>query len=89
MMWDDDNKKIATAILSKRKPNGDRISAAPMKSEVMKTEDGEMDGRHLAAQDMIAAFHEKSPMKLHEAMQSYLTLHNSMPEESGEPDSES
>lgn len=81
MMFDDDNKKIATAILSKRKPDGDRISQSPMKSEVIKDEDGVPDGRHLAAQDMIAAFHEKSAERLNQALQSWSAIHNSKSED--------
>lgn len=77
MMWDDDNKKTALTILSKRKPDGERVSAAPMRAEVVKDEDGIPDGRHLAAQDMMAAFHEKSPQKLSEAMANWMDIHNS------------
>ena len=80
-MFDDDNKRIATAILSKRKPSGERISMAPMKTEVVKTEDGEPDGRHLAAQDMMSAIHEKSPQKFSEALKNFIAIHHSMSDE--------
>lgn len=76
MFWDE--KKNITTIMSKRKPDGEKISAAPMKVEVVKDEDGKVDGRHEAAQDILAAIHEKSADKLNQALQNHYDLHASL-----------
>lgn len=46
-----------------------------MKEEVLKSEEGEPDPRHMAAQDVLAAMHEKSPEKLMNAMGAFHDLH--------------
>jgi len=76
-MYFDDKKQQMTTIMSKRTPKGDKVSEAPMKSEVVKHEDGQVDGRHVAAQDIIAALHEKSPEKLMHALANFHDLHSS------------
>lgn len=70
-------------MMAKRGPKGGEMLSgpAPMKSEVMKDEEGMPDGRHAAAQDMIAAFHEKSPEKLVQAMANFHDIHSSMAKE--------
>lgn len=83
MIYPDDKQHIMT-IIAKRDANGKR-SAAPMKQEIVKDEDGEMDGRHAAAQDVIAAMHEKSPEKLMQALSNFVDMHHAM---SAEPEVE-
>ena len=84
MFGHEDKKKIATIMLGKRNAKGERTAEpTEMKPEITKMEDGEMDGRHSAAQDMIAAFHEKSPEKLSQAMKNFIDIHSAS-EESGE-----
>lgn len=81
MFFGDDKNKITTVILSKRGKDGGRVAGpAPMKPEISKEEDGSMDGRHPAAEDIIAAFHEKSPQKMMEAMSNFIDIHNSRSE---------
>lgn len=76
-MFIDDHKKAAMTILSKRKKSGERaMEPTPMKAEEVKTEDGQLDGRHIAAQDMIAAHHEGSAQKLAEAMSAFIDMHH-------------
>lgn len=72
-----EHKRAIMTIMAKRKPGGgERIAGpAPMKEEVVKSEDGEIDGRHLAAQDIMAAMHEKSPEKLMNALSAFHDLH--------------
>jgi hypothetical protein len=70
-----DKKRAMTTIMSKRNPKDGSMSAAPMSTEVTKNDEGEMDGRHSAAQDMMMAIHEKSPHKLMEAMANFHDLH--------------
>lgn len=77
MFFDDDQKKAITTIMARRKPDGSR-TAAPMKAEIVKDEAGEPDGRHEAAQDMMAAMHEKSPQKYSEALSNWMDIHQSM-----------
>lgn len=75
MMWD--KKRALSSILSGRKDeDGERLfEPTEMKNEVVKDEDGEIDGRHVAAQDMLSAFHEKSPEKLMHAMGNFIDMH--------------
>ncbi len=83
MMWD--KKKTMESIMGRKNIDGSEASApAPMKPEISKNEDGEIDGRHVAAQDMISAFHEKSPERLKEAMANFIDIHQARGEESEE-----
>lgn len=74
MMMHDDKKALMT-IMKKRSSSNDKGMAAPMKTEEVKSEDGEPDGRMAAAQDAMAAMHEKSPQKFMEAMMNFHDLH--------------
>lgn len=74
MMMHDEKKALMT-IMRKRSEAGAPAMSAPMKQESVKSEDGEPDGRHAAAQDMMSAFHEKSAEKLMEAMINFHELH--------------
>jgi hypothetical protein len=64
-------------IMSKRTPKGDKVSEAPMKTEEVRTEDGQTDGRHVAAQDILAAIHGKSAEQLMHALANFHDLHAS------------
>ena len=77
-MFFDDKKKIATTIIGKRNPaTGDRTAGPmPMMAESTKDEQGEIDPLHLAAEDILAAHHEKSSFKLVEALGNFLNLHS-------------
>lgn len=79
MMWDR-KKQIGTLIQKRREGGGPvEISASPIKNEIVKDEDGMPDGRHLAAQDMIGALHEKSADRLMEALANFMDLHLAQP----------
>jgi len=71
-----DRRRALNTIVARRDPkSGDRtVSPTPMKNEVVKKEDGELDGQHLAAQGMIAALKEGSAQKLNEAMNDHYAL---------------
>lgn len=71
----DDKKTVATIMKMRKSAKGESLGSAPMKSEVVKDEAGEIDGRHVAAQDMMMALHEKSPEKLMKAMANFHDLH--------------
>lgn len=75
MFWTDPKKNAAT-IIARRHKDGSR-TAAPMKPEETLTEPGEVDGKHVAAQDMLAAQHEGSAQKFSEALGHYLDMHMS------------
>lgn len=75
MMLHDTKKALMTIMRKRSEKSGEVMSEAPMKSESVKDEDGEVDGRHEAAQDMLSAFHEKSPEKLMAAMANFHDLH--------------
>jgi hypothetical protein len=72
-----DVKRAVTTIIARRSPKGEPVSGpAEAKDEKVLTEDGEIDGRHTAAQDLMAAIHEKSPMKIAEALGNFVDLHH-------------
>jgi hypothetical protein len=76
-MWD--SKKKLQTMLQKRNKAGDIVSGPmPMKPEVSLDEGGEIDQRHVAAQDVMAAFHEKSAEKLKGALSNFMDLHMAM-----------
>lgn len=76
MIIPDLKNKYSTVMSGRRSPEGEQLSGpSEMKIEDSKEEPGEPDGRHEAAQDMISAFHEKSPQKLMEAMGNFIDLH--------------
>lgn len=79
-----------TVMAKRGAKGGPMISGpAPMKEEKSMTEPGEPDGRHVAAQDMIAAIHEKSPEKLMGALANFHDIHSSMVDnEQASPDVE-
>jgi len=84
---DEDHKKISTLIVGKRNMKGERtMEPTAMKGEVVKHEDGEIDGRHLAMQDFIAAHHEKSASKMVDSLANFLDIHMAQRYDSGEPD---
>jgi len=64
------------------------MSPTEMKPEVVMDEGGEVDGRHLAAQEMIAAHKEGSAHKLMQAMMNFIDLHNSAPQVPAQPERE-
>lgn len=70
-----DKKKALETIMSKRNPQTGEVSSAPMAAQVSKSEEGEPDGRHAAAQDVIAAMNARDPQKLMEAMGNFHDLH--------------
>lgn len=64
-------------VMTKRMDDKGKVLSgpAPMAAEKMTDEKGMPDHRHVAAGDMIAAFHEKSPTKLTEALSNWMDLH--------------
>lgn len=86
-MWD--KKHQMQTIIARRKAGGGPLETAPtpMKPEIVMEEPGKLDGRHLAAQDMLAAIHEGSAEKFMDGMKNFMDIHSSknesepMPEE--------
>lgn len=70
---------MATIMSGRKSASGEDLGSAPMKPEIVKLEDGSMDGRHAASQDMMAAIHEKSPEKLMRAMANFYDIHTGQP----------
>jgi hypothetical protein len=83
-----DRKKAMDSVMARRAQNGGgHISGpAPMKADLMKNEDGELDGRHAAAQDLMSSIHEKSPHKMAQALSNFMEMHNAMKDSQLEPD---
>lgn len=79
-MFFDDHKKAITTMMGKRDSKGERtMSPTPMKAEIVKTEEGEPDGKHAAMQEFMAAHSEGSPHKMAQALSNFMDIHNSMP----------
>lgn len=79
-MFLDDHKKVATIIRGKRSAKGERLlDPTPMKAEVVKHENGEIDERHTAMQDFMSAHAEQSAGKMAEALANFLDIHQAMP----------
>ena len=78
MIIPDLKKRITTVMASRRSPSGEPLAGpAPMNPELpSKDEDGEVDGRHAAATDIISAMHEKSPAKMVEALANFMDMHS-------------
>lgn len=80
-LWDK-RQQLGTIMKRRRGSSDEPIPmSAPMKNEISMDEPGEMDGRHMAAQDMLAAMHEKSPEKMKQAMSNFIDLHMSRGDE--------
>lgn len=79
-----DKKKIAGIITSKLETPEQH--SEPMTAEASFGEDDV--GLQAAAEDMMSAFHNKSPIDLHKALQSYLTLHEQAEDDEDAPDEE-
>lgn len=75
MILPDDKKRVATIISRRKSAKGENLGAAPMVQEVVKHEDGSIDGLHVASQDLLAAIHEKSPEKLMKALMNWQEIH--------------
>jgi len=79
-----DHKKAMATMMSKRDSKDGSLSSAPMKPEIAKDEEGKLDGRHAAAEDILMAIHEKSADKLNQALQNHHDLHMDMRDEGTE-----
>jgi len=85
-MFFDEHKKALTTMIGKRNSKGEKTQdPIAMKPEATKNEDGSMDGRHVASEDMIAAMHERSPHKLMDAMKNFIDIHMSKSDSTEEP----
>lgn len=76
MIIGDEKKTIATIIASRRSAKGEKLGRSEQKAEIVKTEDGELDGRHVAAQDILHALSAKSPEQLMQALSNFQDLHS-------------
>lgn len=86
MFWDP-KKAMQTIMTRRRGEGGGAITAeTPMKPENVSDESGEPDGKHMAATEMIEAFHSKSADGLNKALQNYLDLHLAQPEKPYPPE---
>lgn len=75
-MFFDDHKRAITTILGKRNSKGERtMNPTEVKPESHVSEEGEVDGRHAAAQDILGAHHSKSPEQLMNALANFIDLH--------------
>lgn len=87
-MADQDMKDVAAGILSKRKVGGADSSYRPDVPAQPKDEDEMIDGRHLAAQNMLSAIESKSARQMSEAMSDWMSIHNSKTDDESAEQSE-
>lgn len=74
-----DIQKAREIMMAKRTPKGERLSGpVAMKTEKAVTEEGDVDGRHVAAEDLVSALSEKSPQRVNEALKNFMDLHASL-----------
>lgn len=67
-----DPSKAVMAIIKKRK--GAVTEPASAKGKLPQSTDGELDPKHMATQDIMAAFHSKDIQHLKEAMENFHDL---------------
>lgn len=70
-----DQKKAMQSIMARRQGLDQRVASAPLRQEVSMTEPGQIDGRHAAASDMLAAINDHSPQKLMESLANFHEMH--------------
>ena len=70
-----DQKKAMSSIMARRQGLDGDVPSAPLKQEVVTDADGVLDGRHAAAADLLAAIHEKSPMKVMDSLAAFHDMH--------------
>ena len=76
MILFDEKKRMQTILARRKNTSGEPMGAAQMKPEIVKDENGEIDGRHVAMKDLMAAMHdEKSPHKAMQALANFMDLH--------------
>jgi effector-binding domain-containing protein len=76
----DDYKKNAVTLIGRRNSKGERtMEPTPMKNEEVKDENGELDSRHLAAQEILAAHHSGSAEKMSQALANFIDIHMNHP----------
>jgi hypothetical protein len=83
-----EKKKALQTLMMRRGEKGGPVTAgpAPMQAQMSMTEPGDPDGRLAAAQDAMAAFHNKDPQKLVEALGNFHDIHSSMNEAEPTPE---
>lgn len=74
-----DKKKAMQSIMARRHPKDGDTMSAPMASTEVKNEHGDVDPRHVAAQDILMAVHEAHPEKLMSSLKNFIDLHNISP----------
>lgn len=86
-----DKKRDMSSIMARRKKGDDEMGPMEMKNESVKEDNGDMDGRHLAAQDALMAIKNGSASEFMDAMMSFHDLHSAKKfeqEAENEPESE-
>jgi hypothetical protein len=78
-----DKKKMMQTIMARRRDGKGEIVAdmAPVKPEVMKDQGGMIDECHVAAQDILAAIHGKSPDALMRSLINFMDIYEARPHE--------
>lgn len=73
-------KKMASMIVMKKYPpkGGASEFEISMKPEIVKDEDEMSEGKHTSAEDLIAAMHERSPMKVAKALENFMHIYNGL-----------
>lgn len=88
MMGWDKSKAIQTILNRKRSSGGGEVLSGPteMKNEEVQADDGQPDMKHLAAEEVMHAFHSKSAQNLRESLENFINLHMSHKSDNDKPD---
>lgn len=76
-----DKKKAASIILGKMHKDGSsehEEKPGYAQGGAVENVDHDFEGLHAAAQEMVDAIHNKSPLDVHKALSSYLELHKQL-----------
>ena len=76
MIIHDKRKAMATIMASRKGKDSANVGpGTPVQPQRSMSEGGEIDPRHAAAEDVIAAMHESNPQKMMEALAAFHDLH--------------
>lgn len=80
-MWDK-KQQMQTIMKRRRNAEGGLISSgSPVKPEIVKDADGEFNQLHVAAEEMLSAFQEKSAEALMRALVNFIDMYENQPHE--------
>lgn len=84
-LWD---KQKQMGMIMQRRQTSQGPEMASMKNQVEKTEDGELDGKHMAAEEMISHMKNGNAMDFKKSLENFMDMHLNGRDEESEPTAE-